>query len=54
MNHLFRILLLVSILGRWDLLSAAPPNMVFFLADDLGQRAFGCYGSTCYETPNLD
>ena len=54
MNHLFRILLLVSIMGRWDLLSAAPPNMVFFLADDLGQRDLGCYGSTFYETPNLD
>jgi arylsulfatase A-like enzyme len=35
-------------------LSAAPPNIVFFLADDLGQRDLGCYGSTFYETPNLD
>jgi len=25
-----------------------------FLADDLGQRDLGCYGSTFYETPNLD
>ncbi len=33
---------------------AAPPNVVFFLADDLGQRDLGCYGSTFYETPNLD
>ena len=30
------------------------PNIVFFLADDLGQRDLGCYGSTFYETPNLD
>jgi hypothetical protein len=30
------------------------PNVVFFLADDLGQRDLGCYGSTFYETPNLD
>ena len=28
--------------------------MVFFVADDLGQRDLGCYGSTFYETPNLD
>jgi arylsulfatase A-like enzyme len=35
-------------------LTAAPPNIVFFLADDLGQRDLGCYGSTFYETPNLD
>jgi len=34
---------------------AAPkPNIVFFLADDLGQRDLGSYGSTFYETPNLD
>jgi arylsulfatase A-like enzyme len=36
--------------------AAAPgkPNIVFFLADDLGQRDLGAYGSTFYETPNLD
>lgn len=30
------------------------PNFVFVLADDLGWRDLGCYGSTFYETPNLD
>ncbi|MEP6956919.1 MAG: sulfatase, partial [Chthoniobacterales bacterium] len=30
------------------------PNVVFILADDLGWRDLGCYGSTFYETPNLD
>lgn len=30
------------------------PNIVFFLVDDLGQRDLGCYGSTFYETPNID
>lgn len=30
------------------------PNVIFLLADDLGQRDLGCYGSTFYETPNLD
>lgn len=34
--------------------AAAPPNIVFFVADDLGQRDLGCYGSTFYETPHLD
>ena len=33
---------------------AGPPNIVFLLADDLGQRDLGCYGSSFYETPNLD
>jgi arylsulfatase A-like enzyme len=34
--------------------SGKPPNIVFFLADDLGWRDAGCYGSTFYETPNID
>lgn len=34
--------------------AARPPNVVFFLVDDLGQRDLGCYGSTFYETPHID
>jgi hypothetical protein len=34
--------------------AAEKPNVIFMLADDLGQRDLGCYGSTLYETPNLD
>ena len=30
------------------------PNFVFILVDDLGWTDLGCYGSTFYETPNLD
>ncbi|MHC4887422.1 MAG: sulfatase [Planctomycetota bacterium] len=30
------------------------PNIVVFLIDDLGARDLGCFGSTFYETPNLD
>jgi len=29
-------------------------NFVFFLIDDLGWPDLGCYGSTFYETPNID
>ena len=30
------------------------PNILFILIDDLGARDLGCYGSSFYETPNLD
>ncbi len=33
---------------------AEKPNFVFILADDLGGRDLGCYGSTFHETPHLD
>jgi len=31
-----------------------PPNVLFILADDLGWRDLGIYGSVYHETPNLD
>lgn len=30
------------------------PNVLFFVADDLGWSDLGCYGSTFYETPHID
>ncbi|MCL4146467.1 UNVERIFIED_CONTAM: hypothetical protein GTU68_008792 [Idotea baltica] len=30
------------------------PNFVFILVDDLGWKDIGCFGSTFYETPNVD
>ncbi|MFW6188977.1 MAG: sulfatase [Planctomycetota bacterium] len=30
------------------------PNVIFILIDDMGWKDLGCYGSTFYETPNLD
>ena len=40
--------------ARGEATGAPPLNFVFILVDDLGQRDLGCYGSTFYETPNLD
>ena len=34
--------------------AAEKPNVVFFLADDLGWTGLNCFGSDLYETPNLD
>jgi arylsulfatase A-like enzyme len=34
--------------------AAEKPNVVLIVADDLGWRDLGCYGSTYHKTPNLD
>ncbi|MBN1107222.1 MAG: sulfatase, partial [Bacteroidales bacterium] len=34
--------------------SSEKPNVVFILLDDMGYTDLGCYGSTFYETPNID
>lgn len=34
--------------------SPSKPNVVFILVDDLGWSDLGCYGSSFYDTPNLD
>lgn len=35
-------------------MTGSQPNVICILADDLGWRDVGCYGSSFYETPNLD
>jgi arylsulfatase A-like enzyme len=54
----FRFLLAFTVVGlalrASPVAAAAPPNIVFFLVDDLGQRDLAVYGSTFYDTPHLD
>ena len=37
-----------------QIIAAQKPNIVIILADDLGQRDLGCYGSTFHHTPHID
>lgn len=50
----FGLLLLSSFLFTSLLSSAKQPNIVLFLADDLGWTGLSSFGSDYYETPNLD
>jgi arylsulfatase A-like enzyme len=46
--------LLACLLALSPLVAADKPNIIFILADDLGAHDLGCFGSTFYETPNID
>jgi len=52
MNPL-RALLLATLLGG-SALAAGKPNIVFFIADDLGYGDLSCYGQQKFKTPNID
>ena len=45
---------LVSLMATSAEAEIRRPNVVFFLVDDLGWSDLGCYGSSFYETPNID
>jgi len=46
--------LLITLLLPLCPASAAPPNVILILADDLGIGNVGCYGSDHCKTPNID
>lgn len=60
--HILHVLLSLTVLasgmlvGTETSIAALPqrPNIVFILAVDLGYTDLACYGSTFYESPNID
>ena len=56
-NFVLIALLLLSWSGRAvdaSVVDTAKTNVVLILIDDLGWKDVGCYGSTYYQTPNID
>ncbi len=49
-----RFLLLAAIAISTPLVSAAKPNIVLIMADDMGYGDLSCYGATELQTPHLD
>ena len=49
-----RLLFLIVLALLADARAAGRPNVVVFVADDLGWRDLGYAGSTFYESPNID
>lgn len=48
------LLVAASALGAADEGVVDRPNFVFFIADDVSQADFGCYGHPTMQTPQID
>ena len=60
MNHKVKLFspifagLVLLLAHRTSFAQSEKPNIVFILIDDMGWRDLGCYGSSFYESPNID
>ncbi|MBL9123974.1 MAG: sulfatase-like hydrolase/transferase, partial [Planctomycetaceae bacterium] len=48
------LIFVLAIVPAWTASSAAPPNLIVILADDIGYGDLGRYGATQVATPHLD
>ncbi len=44
----------LQVLAFQTTVSAAPPNFIVILCDDLGYQDLGCFGSPLIKTPRID
>jgi arylsulfatase A-like enzyme len=51
---LITLVLVTFLAGQRTYGAESPPNIVLFFVDDLGWSDVGCYGSSFYDTPNID
>ena len=50
-RRILPLLLGLALVPAW---SSEPPNFIFFIADDVSQDDFGCYGHPHIKTPSVD
>lgn len=55
MNRQLLLLVIFTMFGfAWTAQAADKPNIIFFIADDVSQEDFGCYGHPTLKTPSTD
>ncbi len=54
LRSIFYMLAIAIISGNSTAQTSIRPNIVFFIADDVGWNDFGCYGNKAVSTPNID
>lgn len=54
MKRILTFLTALVVVFTWTTQAFGKPNIVFFIADDISQDDFGCYGHPTIKTPNVD